>query len=125
MVRRDAGEPQLLLVRSSDGRHWVLPKGHIDPGETPRQAALREVREEAGVVGAITSELGVDRYERGAESVRALYFLMDFEEEVGADEDRVILWVPAEDAAEHVVFAGSRALLLEAGRRLRGPGTEA
>lgn len=125
MVRRDTGEPQLLLVRSSDGRHWVLPKGHIDPGETARQAAVREVREEAGVVGAVASELGVDHYERGHESVRALYFLMDFEDEVPADEDRVTLWVPADDAAEHVEFPGTRALLVEAARRLRGLGSEA
>jgi 8-oxo-dGTP pyrophosphatase MutT (NUDIX family) len=44
---RDSDEP-ILLVRHVDGR-WTLPGGWIDPGETPAQAARREVREEASV----------------------------------------------------------------------------
>lgn len=56
------GELRVLLVRSKDGAHWVLPKGRIEPGETARQAAIREVREESGVVGEVVGELGVDSY---------------------------------------------------------------
>lgn len=41
-----AGE--VLLLRHKRGS-WVFPKGHLDPGETRLQAALREVEEEAGV----------------------------------------------------------------------------
>ena len=37
----DKVELLLLLVRSSNDQDWVLPKGHIDPGETPEQAALQ------------------------------------------------------------------------------------
>lgn len=39
---------QILLLRHQEGS-WVFPKGHIDPGETALEAALREVAEEAGV----------------------------------------------------------------------------
>lgn len=38
---------------------WSLPKGHIEEGETPEQAALREVQEETGIESAIEKSLGV------------------------------------------------------------------
>ena len=40
---------ELLLCHVTGQSHWDLPKGGIDPGETPLQAALRETREEAGL----------------------------------------------------------------------------
>ena len=38
---------------------WSLPKGHIEEGETPEQAAIREVAEETGINSEISRELGV------------------------------------------------------------------
>jgi ADP-ribose pyrophosphatase YjhB (NUDIX family) len=38
---------------------WSLPKGHIEEGETPEQAAVREVQEETGIESEIAKELGV------------------------------------------------------------------
>ena len=38
---------------------WSLPKGHIEDGETPEEAALREVQEETGIVSVIEKSLGV------------------------------------------------------------------
>ncbi len=38
---------------------WSLPKGHIEAGETPEQAAVREVAEETGIQSEISRELGV------------------------------------------------------------------
>src|ERR1700720_1798713 len=62
-----AGEEQLVVIvptrRASDGsRVLALPKGHIDPGESPLQAAEREVREETGIVAEPVRELGEARY---------------------------------------------------------------
>ena len=52
-----------VLVVSQRGNSWSLPKGHLDPGETPLEAAIREIAEETGV-----SELALVRsfgsYER-------------------------------------------------------------
>ena len=60
------GEEVLVIVptrRAADGSRVLgLPKGHIDPGETPLQAAAREVREEAGVEVELVRELGEVRY---------------------------------------------------------------
>ena len=38
---------------------WSLPKGHIEEGETPEQAAIREVAEETGITSSITKSVGV------------------------------------------------------------------
>ena len=38
---------------------WSLPKGHIESGETPEEAAIREVAEETGIQSEILRELGV------------------------------------------------------------------
>jgi len=46
---RDA-EGRILLQRRSDDGRWNLPAGAIDPGESPAEAVVREVREETGLV---------------------------------------------------------------------------
>ena len=48
VIRNEAGQV-LFLVRSDNGL-WDLPAGAIDPGETPAQAVVREVREETGLI---------------------------------------------------------------------------
>ena len=47
---KDASRERLL---------WSLPKGHIEAGETPEQAAIREVAEETGIQSEIARELGI------------------------------------------------------------------
>ncbi len=54
---------ELLLCHVTGQRHWDLPKGGIDEGETPRQAALRETVEETGLVFAPELLLDLGRVE--------------------------------------------------------------
>ena len=42
-------EPEMVIVSVKPKMRWQLPKGIVDPGETPEMTAVREVREEAGV----------------------------------------------------------------------------
>src|SRR5580698_4953632 len=39
----------MVLVVDQNGTSWSLPKGHVDPGEDPLEAAIREIMEESGV----------------------------------------------------------------------------
>ena len=48
-----------LKDQSRERLLWSLPKGHIEEGETPEQAAIREVQEETGIESEIARELGV------------------------------------------------------------------
>ena len=62
-VLLEDGKVLLILMQNLRGEKvWTFPKGHLDPGETPEQAAVREVREETGWVCAIKAELYTAHY---------------------------------------------------------------
>jgi 8-oxo-dGTP pyrophosphatase MutT (NUDIX family) len=44
---------EVALVTRSKGKGWIVPKGSVDDGEHPRQAAIREAEEEAGLLGVV------------------------------------------------------------------------
>jgi len=44
----DQKDIEILLIQDSKGR-WTIPKGHIEPGETAKETAIREIGEEAGL----------------------------------------------------------------------------
>ena len=44
---------EVALVTTSRGKGWIVPKGSIDDGERPRDAAIREAEEEAGLRGVV------------------------------------------------------------------------
>ena len=47
-LSRDRKDIEILLIQDSKGR-WTIPKGHIEPGETAKQTAIREIGEESGL----------------------------------------------------------------------------
>jgi diphosphoinositol-polyphosphate diphosphatase len=49
----------LLVTSSARPDNWIVPGGGVEPNEEPRATALREVREEAGVVGELGRCLGI------------------------------------------------------------------
>ena len=55
----------ICMVTSRNGNRWVVPKGHIDPGQTPRDAVRNEAWEEAGLIGVVDNEpIGTYEYEK-------------------------------------------------------------
>jgi 8-oxo-dGTP pyrophosphatase MutT (NUDIX family) len=108
--------------RAADGQKVLaLPKGHPDPGETPLDGALREVREEAGVDAELITELGDVRYfyMRGGRRIAKVvrFFLLQATGGDIADHDHEVedaRWVPLEEAAATLSYAGERAMVRKA-----------
>ncbi|MCL5784736.1 MAG: NUDIX domain-containing protein [Patescibacteria group bacterium] len=53
---------QVLLTQNSANKYWGFPKGWVDKGESTKEAALREVKEEGGVEAEIVDKIADSRY---------------------------------------------------------------
>ncbi len=113
MYREGADGPRYLLVRARrDPTQWVLPKGHVEQGETMQAAAVREVREESGVLAQVIAPLGELRF--GDDRVKI--FLMRYVSTEPTHENREQVWCDVDGALERSTFAESRELLKSAQR---------
>lgn len=109
MRHRSDGMLELLLVTGRRHRdHWVLPKGHVDPGEDPEQTAVREVREEAGVLADVTAQLDDVAIDVGDEHQLIRWFLMEARDQREEHELREVVWLDASAALERLTFADTR-----------------
>ena len=73
---------EVCLIRRKDSQRWGIPKGFIDPGDSPEQAALNEALEEAGLCGQIVgSVIGLYDYEKRGAPFTVAVFLMEVLEE--------------------------------------------
>ncbi|TGN88083.1 NUDIX hydrolase [Bradyrhizobium yuanmingense] len=77
IVLRRAPVPLVAVVRQRKRNEWVLPKGKLDDGETPREAAHREVLEETGHDVAVHEFLGTLVYQSGGRSKVVHYWRME------------------------------------------------
>ena len=97
---------------------WTLPKGHIEDGETLEQTAIREVREETGIVAEILRPLGTVDYWFVLNKKRihkvVHHFLMVRESgELNADDREVdeVAWVAVDDVPQRLTYANERRLV--------------
>lgn len=119
------GEEVIAIVprrRSADGRRVLaLPKGHVDEGETPLQAATREVREEAGVEARPIAALGEVRYwytrQRRRISKAVAFYLFEYVSGDPADHDEEVeeaRWMPLREAVHALSYVGEREVMKRA-----------
>ena len=77
VLRRDS----LLAIRQAAGHplqgQWTFPWGRLDPGESPSQAAIREVAEEAGVIAEVRGLVGVQELPHPWTGWNALVYLCE------------------------------------------------
>ena len=113
--------------RAADGsKVLALPKGHPEDGESAADAALREVREEAGVEARLVEKLGDVRYWYTRDGRRIAkvvsFFLLEYLGGEVADHDGEVedaRWIALERAARELTYKGERDMASRALLRLR------
>jgi 8-oxo-dGTP pyrophosphatase MutT (NUDIX family) len=107
---------------------WCLPKGHLERGETPQEAAVREIAEETGITGRVIGSLGDIDYWFSAEGRRVHKFVHHFLLEatgghltVESDPDREAIdaaWVVLDELGTLLAFPNERRIAREASAML-------
>jgi 8-oxo-dGTP pyrophosphatase MutT (NUDIX family) len=126
VYRRRGVDVDVVLAgrrRSSGDMVWGIPKGHVEEGESARETAVREVREETGIRGEIQAELGDIEYNYAASGSRRRvlkrvhFFLMRAVGGHFADRDAemdAVRWFPIQGAEAVVTYENERVLVRRA-----------
>ena len=117
--RREDSEPQIAIVCMKPKLRWQLPKGIVDPGESPEVTAVREVREEAGVETERLALIETIEYWyrslRNGQPVRyhkfVHFYLLEYRSGDVADHDHEVeeaRWVSFDEALDMLEFKSER-----------------
>ncbi len=117
------GAWRVLLVRHEHGRHISFPKGHVEPGESERQTAEREILEETGVrVNVDTRFRAENRYmaRPDVEKLVVFFIAVAREQTPVAQEGEVAVaeWVEVGEAANRLTYEQDRRILRRAQKYL-------
>ena len=138
VYRRKAGRIECLLVQAKGSAvvEWVLPKGHVEDGESLKETAVREVREEAGTWAQVKSKLANVTFPVKGNPITVRFYLM---EQVDRTSDVVLShaafllrklvwwkeqdrreckWLPLAEAQKLATYSNSKDVLLLAEQRL-------
>jgi 8-oxo-dGTP pyrophosphatase MutT (NUDIX family) len=131
VYRGDRERIEILLIHDRFGK-TTLPKGHLEEGETEKEAAVREVQEETGIAAEIVGDpLGVISYQfdvpgKGIVTKEVTYYLMKAvsgETRAQVEEIREASWYPLEQVtAIHadLGYENNHVIIERAVRRLKG-----
>lgn len=117
IVDMSRSKPRYLLIHRPRYDDWSFPKGKLDAGERHRDAALREVKEETGLVCDVIAKLSPVTYTTpNGNPKRVRYWLMERRsgEFVRNDEVDAVTWVKRSQAMALLTHVHDQALLVEA-----------
>jgi 8-oxo-dGTP pyrophosphatase MutT (NUDIX family)/phosphohistidine phosphatase SixA len=111
--REHADGLEVALVHRPRYDDWSLPKGKLEPGETPRLAACREVLEETGAQVALGRSLHQTRYRVGRDRKTVDYFAARYVSGAFTTSEEVsaLRWLPVYDATVALTYKHDRAVL--------------
>ena len=128
VFRRTADQKvEVLLIQDAKNR-WTIPKGHVEPGEEPKQTAEREIREETGLQEMdMHSWLGKVnfRYRRAHTLVLMTMHIYlvegqgDTNKLEGEDWLTDIKWMPATEAVDKIAYDDIGKLILVGMKKVR------
>ena len=123
--RRRKSVVEVALIAVGDKSRWQLPKGLVDKGESTEAAAMREVREEAGIETQVVGRIDKVEYwyfaKNGPERVRihkfVHFYLLEYRSGDVADHDMEVneaRWVEIESAIEMLAFDSEKKIVEKA-----------
>jgi 8-oxo-dGTP pyrophosphatase MutT (NUDIX family) len=114
VIRNMRGRPHVAVVRVRDDI-LALPKGHPEKGESSQDAALREVREEAGLEATPVEKLGDIKYWYARDGDRVMkvvsFFLFRYRGGRLEDHDHEVeeaIWIPLEEAPDRLAYKSEK-----------------
>ena len=133
--RRSDSKPEVAIVSVKPKLRWQLPKGIVDPGESPQVAAVREVREEAGVETELIRLIEtIEYWYRSAKNGKPVryhkfvhFYLMEYRNGDVANHDHEVeeaRWVSFEEALELLDFKSEREVVEKARAMIEAMGNK-
>ena len=124
VYRKFHGNIELLLIKTQNGGHWSLPKGHAESAETEDETAVREIMEETGISVILdTSFRHVITYAPKKETTKdVVYFLaraVTYDYTPQEEEIAQIKWVEINHAATLLSYDNDRQLVSQAKEQIK------